>query len=154
MTNEEFFEFLDYCNKRLIEKQKMLLQEYKIANYQEFWWSQEGSLLQFKNNGAVLLEFSVIFIGSWSGIGNTWMWAWANESMTKEVRNQSAVLQELANVTGFDVFTTPVLECEEAIAHQITALSVEKLGAKGMYISKEDNSHMFMAIMKQNILQQ
>jgi hypothetical protein len=150
MTDEQFDDYLDYCYDKLETKQGEFFQKYGIGSFEEYWYSQESSILQFKTDGLVKLEFNVIFIGSWSSKSETWMWAWSNESMTNHVRNQSIELKELQQVTGFDLFANPYFECDEAMAHELTAFAVERLNAEGMYISPDGKSHLFMAIMSPN----
>ena len=147
MTGSQFDEYLDYCYENLEKKQETLSKEYGIGEFQEYWYDQESSKIQFKSEGKVLLEFSVVFIGSWSSKSNTWMWAWANNSMTDGIKEQSSVLKELKSITGFDIFTNEYFDCDEAMAHELTAFSVEHLKAKGMYISPDGKSQVFMALM-------
>ncbi|EJQ77011.1 DUF6882 domain-containing protein [Bacillus toyonensis] len=147
MTDEQFDKFLDYCYENLAEKQKKLLQEYAIGTFDEYWYDQEESILQFKSNNQVKLEFNVIFIGSWSKKSDSWMWSWANKSMTDNVRNNSLKIKELQQLTGFDIFANPSFECNESTAHELTAFAVEHLQAKGMYISPNGQTELYMAIM-------
>lgn len=151
MTDKQFDKYLDYCYDKLETKQGELLQNYGIGSFEEYWYSQEDGILQFKSDGEVKLEFNVIFIGSWSSNSNTWMWSWGNKSMTDNARSQSASLKELQQVTGFDIFAKPFFECDEAMAHELTAFAVEHLNAKGMYISPDGKSHLFMAVMSPNL---
>ncbi|WHY79877.1 hypothetical protein QNH20_12325 [Neobacillus sp. WH10] len=150
MTDDQFDDYLDYCYDKLESKQGKLFQKYGIGSFEEYWYSQEGSILQFKTDSEVKLEFNVVFIGSWSSNSDTWMWAWGNESMIHQTRNQSIVLKELQQVTGYDIFANPYFKCDEAMAHELTAFAVEHLNAEGMYISPDGKSHLFMAIMSQN----
>lgn len=73
MTDEAFDEYLDYCYENLEKKQAELFQEYGIGNFDEYWYSQEDSVLHFKIDNQVKLTFRVIFIGSWSENSNSWM---------------------------------------------------------------------------------
>lgn len=147
MTDNQFDEYLDYCYENLEMKQEVLRKEYGIGDFQDYWYDQESSKIQFKSDGKVMLEFSIVFIGSWSNKSNTWMWAWANNSMINGIKEQSSVLKELTYITGFDTFTREYFDCDEAMAHELTAFSVEHLKAKGMYISPDGMSKVFMALM-------
>ncbi|MBA2937418.1 hypothetical protein HZF08_03810 [Paenibacillus sp. CGMCC 1.16610] len=146
MTDSQFDEYLELCYENLQKKQEILLTEYGLGNFQEYWYDQETSKIQFKNEGKVMLEFSVVFIGSWSSESNTWMWAWANNSMTDQTRAQSSALKEIESITGIGIFTKQCFNCDEAMAHELTAFSVEHLKANGMYISPDGKSHVFMAL--------
>lgn len=149
MTDEQFDSFLDYCYDNLEEKQAKLFEEYGIGNFGEYWFNQEESILQFKSNDQVELEFNIIFIGSWARSSNSWVWAWANKKMTDNVKDNSLKIKELQKVTGFDIFSNPSFECDENMAHELTSFAVEQLKAKGMYISPSGNTQLFMAIMSE-----
>ncbi|WNF22684.1 DUF6882 domain-containing protein [Mesobacillus jeotgali] len=71
--------------------------------------------------------------------------------MTDNARSKSVALKELQQVTGFGIFANPYFECDEAMAHELTAFAVEHLNAIGMYISPDGKSHLFMAVMSHNV---
>lgn len=152
MTNEQFESYLDMCYDKLESKQQKFISDYNIDNFNEYWYDQDQCILQFKNNGQVLLEFSVVFIGSWSGKSNSWMWSWANENMTDYARSKSSCLKDLQKITGSDVFINPLFECNQEMAHELAAFSIEYLDAEGMYIVSDERNELFMAVMLPNAL--
>lgn len=147
MNDSEFSTYLDYCYEQLENKQASFMNHYGISNFEEYWYDQDKSLLQFKNNGIVQLSFDVIFVGSWSGLSNTWMWCWANTSMSDEVRVRSSKIRESAAVTGQKMFSEEVFESDEYLAHELAAFAVEHFNSMGIYISPGEKSKLFMAIM-------
>lgn len=68
--------------------------------------------------------------------------------MTKSVRNDFLKLKGLKKITGYDIFESSYLECNEEMAHEFTAFAVKHLGANGMYISPDGKNQVFMAIIK------
>ncbi|MBE7118459.1 DUF6882 domain-containing protein [Bacillus cereus] len=150
MTNEQFESYLDMCYDKLESKQQKFISDYNIDNFDEYWYDQDQCILQFKNNGQVLLEFSVVFIGSWSGESNSWMWSWVNESMTDCARSKSSRLKGLQKTTGSEVFINPLFECNQEMAHELAAFSIEHLDAEGMYIVPDEGNDLFMAVMLPN----
>lgn len=147
MTNEQFESYLDMCYDKLESKQQKFITDYNIDNFDEYWYDQDQCILQFKNNGQVLLEFSVVFIGSWSGKSNSWMWSWANENMSDCARSKSNCLKGLQKITGSEVFITSIFECDQEMAHELAAFSIEYLDAEGMYIVPDERNDLFMAVM-------
>ncbi|MED1267986.1 hypothetical protein P4U03_15465 [Bacillus mycoides] len=147
MTNEQFEGYLDMCYDKLESKQQHFISHYNIDNFDEYWYDQDQCILQFKNNGQVLLEFSVVFIGSWSGKSNSWMWSWANEHMTDCARSKSNCLKGLQKITGSEVFINSLFECDQEMAHELAAFSIEYLDAEGMYIAPGERNDLFMAVM-------
>ena len=148
MTDKEFNTFLDNCYQELEEKQNLLMSEYNLGKYGKYWFDQITETIQFKEDGKVELEFYVVLIGSWSSKSNSWMWAWANKSITEELRSKSIKIKELANYTGFNVFEKEAFEADEAMAHELTSMAVHYLNALGMYIVPSDNLKSFLALIK------
>ena len=103
-------------------------------------------------NGQVLLEFSVVFIGSWSGKRNSWMWSWANENVADYTRSKSNCLKDLQKITGSEVFINPLFECDQEMAYELAAFSIEYLDAEGMYMAPGERSDVFMAVMSPHAL--
>lgn len=149
MIDEEFGGLLNFCYAELDAKQDYLINEYQLGSYDDFFYDQERKVLQFINGNQELLEFYVLFIGTWSENCNTWMWAWENSNMTIDVRKEASVIKGLAETTGFNIFDTPSFECNEGDAYDITALAVHHLEAMGMYRVPEEDGHLFLAIIRE-----
>lgn len=147
MTNEQFESYLDMCYDKLESKQQKFISHYNINSFDEYWYDQDKCILQFKDNGQVLLEFSVVFIGSWSGKSNSWMWSWANENVADYARSKSNCLKYLQNVTESEVFINSLFECNQEMAYELAAFSIEYLDAEGMYIVPGERNDLFMAVI-------
>jgi hypothetical protein len=148
MTDTEFDAFLDNCYQALQSKQSLLLKKYRVGKFEDYWFDQETESLQFKNAGKVKLEFTIVPIGSWSAKSHSWMWAWANRSLTDSLRSQSEVIKGLAAHTGYGIFENEAFEAEESMAHELTAMAVFHLNALGMYIVPSGDLKTFLALMK------
>ncbi|PAB60309.1 DUF6882 domain-containing protein [Anaeromicrobium sediminis] len=148
MTNEEFEKFLDKSYEELENKQQNLFNNYNIGTYESYWFNQNSMTLQFKNNGKVELEFRIVCIGTWAHEKDTWMWGWANDSFTSDIRQDSEELKKLKEFTGYDAFEMEAFECDENTAYEITAISVNHLNALGMYKIPGEKSHLFLALME------
>jgi len=148
MTSEEFEAYMNVCYQEIGNRQKKLLELYDLQNYKDFWYSQTTETLQFKTDGKVEIEFEVIQIGSWSSISDSWMWAWANDSVTEKTKQKSGKIKELAEITGYDVFSLEAFEAKESIAHQLTAISAYYLNAIGYYIAPIEELKLFFALTK------
>ena len=144
----EFNDFVNNCYKDCEAKQQALIKDFNLPSYDSYWFSQTTETLQFKNDGKVELEFTAVPIGSWSGESNSWMWAWANESITEKLRLKAAKIKELSDLTGNDIFKDDAFEADEALAHKLTAMAVYHLDALGMYIAPLDNLKTFLALIK------
>lgn len=114
------------------------------------WFDQITKTLQFKNNDEVLLEFKIICIGTWAHKNKTWMWGWANESFTDEIREDAEVLKGLKDLTGYEVFEEEGFECDESMAYEAAAKALNYLKALGMYRIPGEKSHLFVALIERN----
>lgn len=148
MTEEEFEGFLNKCYEELKEKQERLFTIYDIGSYERFWFDQISKSLQFKNNDENLLEFKIVCIGSWAHKNNTWMWGWANESFTDEIRADAQVLKGLKGLTEYDLFEEEGFKCDEGMAYEIAAMTINYLNALGMYKIPGEKSHLFLALIE------
>lgn len=147
MTDDEFEEFLGVALDELAAKQQQLMESYELGSYASFWFDQEQGSLDFRDaGGATQLRATVIPVGSWSPGSDTWMWAWANESLLPPLREQSKPLQELACVTGLDVFENRGGSADEKMAWELTAMAVRHLKARGAYRAPGQSSHLYLAI--------
>lgn len=147
MTDEQFDDFVDSCYKNLETKQRLMYETYRIGTFSDYWFDQELSVLQFKNSNKVELEFEIVCIGSWAHKNETWMWSWANPSMTNECREDSGRIKALKTKTGVEIFEMEGLNCSEEMAYELVAMSVSQLDAIGMYKIPGEKSHLFVALI-------
>jgi hypothetical protein len=148
MTDEQFDEFVDKCYEEMEQKQEKLFKIYNIGTYDKYWFEQTTKNLQFKNSDKVLLEFNIVCIGTWAHQKSTWMWGWANESFTNEIREDSAILRGLKEHTGYGVFEKIGFECDEGMAYESVAMTVNYLNALGMYRIPGKENDLFVALMR------
>ena len=146
MINQEFEEFLKLCHKEVLDKQKYLTDTYQINQYKNYNFSQNDKALTL-TMGEESIKFKVVCIGSWKSEDSSWVWAWANENISEEMREEAKVLRELANETKFNVFMQGGFECEQSVARDLAFMAVHHLDAKGIYRIEVDGSFLFLALM-------
>jgi hypothetical protein len=95
----------------------------------------------------VMLEFKIMCIGTWAHQKNTWMWGWANESFTAEIREDACVLKGLKELTGYDVFEKLGFECDEVMAYETVAMALNYINALGVYKIPGEKSDLFVALL-------
>lgn len=140
--------FVDTCYSELEVKQNKIQEDFDIGSFDEYRYDQEQEILQFKNANEVIIEFNVIFIGTWSKKKKDWLWAWANSSMTDNVKQKALSLKKLHHITGFHIFENSSLEADEITAWELAALSVHVLEAIGLYKIPGDDSDLFIALIE------
>jgi hypothetical protein len=148
MTDSDFDEFVESCYEEMEIKQRHLFDEFGVGSFERYWLEGETRTLDFISIENVKLSFKIIYIGTWSHLRNTWMWGWFNESLTDEIRMASSALKVLNDRTGYEVFTNNGFECDEEMAYELTAMSLNQLNAVGMYKVPGQRSHLFLALME------
>src|SRR6478752_9655131 len=136
MTNEQFQDFIQTAMDDFRAKQEKLEAAYGMTACVRWDVDQASEKLKlFGSDGALRVEADVIDVGSFASNANSWMWSWANESLPPALREKSAVLKELAGITGFGLFASeaPVPVKDETMAWELAAFSVRHLGALGVY---------------------
>ena len=134
MNESQFEEFLSGAVEAVQAKNDLLEQRHGIGHFAR--WDHEGDSdqLTFSNpNDAHVLVAETTDIGSYSLKTKTWLWAWANESLTDAAREKAAELKKLFDVTGMRVFSDPHFDCDEYLAWELAAASVQQLGGVGCY---------------------
>ncbi|WP_337100104.1 DUF6882 domain-containing protein [Paenibacillus sp. YIM B09110] len=98
MTDDQFDEFVDSCYEELEKKQVNLMDQYDLGRYERYWLNGDERTLDFIENDITEVIFKINYIGTWSHKNDNWMWAWANESMSDQIRNESNILKELKDL--------------------------------------------------------
>ncbi|HEV7402610.1 MAG TPA: hypothetical protein VGO11_06790 [Chthoniobacteraceae bacterium] len=149
MTDPEFDDFLSARLAAYEEKQQNLREQYGLGTYDRWDYDQTTERLKFSDEaGRVVVEATVIPIGTWSVQSDTWQWAWANPSMVEPGRSRAAQLRGLFEATdGLDCFHAELFDCGEAQAWELAALAVDHLGAVGCYAGPAGPTIVFLAIV-------
>ncbi|NMY43327.1 hypothetical protein HBN76_18590 [Pseudomonas sp. WS 5013] len=132
----------DYLQAR----QADFMQTYGIGDYQRWDWYQENATLVFSNNGQPVLECAIDFVGSFSSRSNTWMWAWANDSLLEPVRSGSRAIRELGESLGLFPLACATWAAEPIDGWEMTAVMAKHLGAIGAYRTPSENGFMHMVV--------
>ncbi len=73
--------------------------------------------------------------------------------MIQSAREDSSAIKELSKITGDEIFLAEHIEADETTAWELAAMSVHVLNAIGLYRSPGEKSHLFLAIMRENVYQ-
>lgn len=148
MPHIDYKALVSAANDELDIKQMKLLSEFGIGTRAGFFFDQLSGKLQFKDaGGQVVIEADVIPIGTYSRETETWLWAWANESFTPDLREKSERLKSLQEITGKKRFAIRKFASSERKAWRWSALAVKHLDAQGCYRVPADNLLVFLALI-------
>lgn len=151
MSAEAFETFVDTAVDELSRKQDALISEHGFGDFDRWHFDQALQKLEmFDAADKKIMEADVIYIGSYARNSNTWKWAWSNAFVLPALRDRSVVLKALERVTGRLLFVVPEafkLD-EECMAWELAAVSVQQLGAMGVYRTPHEDGrlHTFLAI--------
>ncbi len=146
MTNKEFEGFLNECCKEVQSKQKELVEKYNLNTYTKYVFHQQDKSLEFKNDAGEVLTFNIACVGSWDYTEKVWVWAWANENLSKEIRDEAKELKKLADTTGHQIFEKEGFDCEEIIARDLAYIGVHVLKGIGVYRINAEDNYVFVVL--------
>jgi hypothetical protein len=145
----EFDAFESKCGVELEDKQSELAKSFGLGTWPTWNFSGDSGLLTFHDQtGVVRVKCRAIVVGSFSTRGESWNWAWANESYPVRVREEATVLRGLAWHTGMEIFDQAAFYCDEEMAWSVAAMSVHHLRALGCYRAPASKTWIFLAIME------
>jgi hypothetical protein len=151
MNDAEFEVFLTSANEELKTKQEELTKRYGFGTHKRWMFENDKAKLQFFNHdNKLVIEADIIDIGSYSPAASTWKWAWAYESITPALKQQSLRVKELEEITDLVVFgEDKAFDADEYLAWELAAMAIKHLNALGCYraFSSARNVNMFFAIM-------
>lgn len=136
MSDAEFDEFLESANSELRQKQEALSSQFGLGAFQRWSFDQTTERLQFYDRSDGLrVAADVADIDSYSEQSSTWLWAWANSSVTDSLRRRAETLKALESLTGLAIFSRAnAFKIEdEAMAWELAALAVKHMDALGCY---------------------
>ena len=147
MNEAQFEQLLADGVEALRQKNAALEAKHGIGRYARWDHDGERGVLTFSDPGQpTVLEAKTTDIGSYSLNTKTWLWAWANESNIEMEREKAGVLKELFEVTGMRIFRDAHFDCDEYVAWELAATSVQHLGSLGCYRGPVGHLWVFWSI--------
>src|SRR6266550_252340 len=97
----------------LQERQQKLFEDYDIGSHKRWDWDQDKGELVFSNDDVPAVIAKIEFVGSISTVSNTWLWSWANFSLSENVRTLIKKVRDFGEEQGYPRLTTPKWSAEE-----------------------------------------
>jgi hypothetical protein len=133
MHDDEFDQFLEQANEELKVKQAALSEQYGLGHLERFFVDYVGCELTFFDEDALRARATILPVATHVEAKGSLKWFWANEQLPEAVRAEAARVKGLYDLTGFEMFAKPMIECDAAMAWEITAMACKMLGALGAY---------------------
>ncbi len=135
---------VEYLN----EKQQSFIETFKLNDHERWDWYQDSGLLVFSHEGKPQVEAEIHFSGSFSKTSNTWMWAWANSSLSEKVKSSSRMIQDMGYERELMQLASAHWAAEEVDGWEMTAVLAKALNAIGAYRTPGENGATFMVVTK------
>lgn len=129
------------------KKQDLLEKTFQLGKHKRWDWDQEKAQLIFSNDGVPAVVCDIAFVGSISTVSNTWLWSWANFSLTEAVRGPMHKVREWGEEHDFPKLTVPKWSAEEVDGWEMSSVAIDLLGARGIYRTPGETGFTFLAIL-------
>lgn len=145
--------FVEECFQALIDKQNQLEEQFSLSSQARWDLDQPSGKLMFSDGDRPTVVADIEFIGSYSTLTRTWLWAWANFDLDENVRNQITGVQAFGNMHALPRLTIRKWRCSEEVAWNMAAVAAAVLDAHGVYRAQSRIGPVFVAIMNIQSLQ-
>lgn len=145
---KDFPKFLGQCLEEFTKHQKAYAEKWGIDDCERWNVDQAKGTITFVNTkkGYKKLVGKVQIIGSFNTADNTWLWGWANKSVSDELKKDALKLKEYGGTNKLKQLTEEKWEGEANDAWKMTALAVKLLGTEGAYRGPAGKLYIFMVI--------
>jgi hypothetical protein len=146
MTDFDFDTYLAEAQAELEEKQDALRAAHGIGTFSKFVVDYLAGSLDFFEHESPRARATIIPIATHVHAKSSLKWAWANEQYPASVIEDASRLRELTDLTGFGMFQTALIECDESMAWEIAALACKYMQAMGVYRVPHGAIHSYVLI--------
>ncbi|SDA89840.1 hypothetical protein SAMN03080617_03226 [Algoriphagus alkaliphilus] len=136
--------------KYLKEQQEIVVKEYGIHQYENWFYDQETGILTFSNptSEEEIVQIEYEEVGSISKISNTWLWSWANPHVEEKIRTDIEIVKKFGNENNIEQLTKRKWGADEYDGWEMTAIAAFLMKAKGAYRFPLDNTFTFVIYKK------
>jgi hypothetical protein len=113
----------------------------------------EKGMIVFTQPGK-LVTASIQVIGTLNHEKNTFMWAWDHPSVPKVLSEHALLVKAWGEANELPIFSTRIVECDEAQAWEFTAIARRLAKADGAYVGRGDKASPFLTLSGFKITEQ
>ena len=144
MEQESFSKFRHKAIHELMDLNELCEREFRISSWPRWEYDLDGGTLTFSEDGVPKVVASIQVVGTTSVSGGTWLWGWANESLTPKVTTQLAEVRTFGEAEKISDLTNAELPDDEYLGWAMTAVTAKVLGAKGAYRCPGENGFVYV----------
>jgi hypothetical protein len=147
ILSDALFDALDATRQAAYAAQNAFQQT--IQGFRQWDAAQDSGELSFVLADGRTWKLRGQAIGSWSGPDETWMWAWANDSIHGAFSAESARVRDLAKQErGLAAMTTGKFSALQPLATELALHTAALLGAQGVFPGPAGKTLVFIAAMR------
>lgn len=140
--------------KQLVEKayayttevQEKMLSEFNLGTYDRWNLNQEDASLTFYTNNEAKVKAEIQILGTQSNNTGTWLWAFINSSLLEICVYKTEFIWDFVDQLVGNWHKEGSEIVDEDFIHNLLALSVMILEAKGYYFAPGANSNLYLII--------
>ena len=139
-------DLVETCRIELQAKQDALAERFELWRHARWDWNQDRAEIVFSNDGVPAVVATVAFVGSLSTRSGTWLWSWANDSLTPAVVGAMARVRDYGEALDRPHLAVPLWPADEHDGWAMTAVAAHLLEAAGAYRTPGDNGFTYMLL--------
>ena len=139
-------DLVETCRIELQAKQDALAERFELWRHARWDWHQDRAEIVFSNDGAPAVVATVAFVGSLSKRSGTWLWSWANDSLTPAVVGAMARVRDYGEALDRPHLAVHLWPADEHDGWAMTAVAAHLLEAAGAYRTASDNGFTYMLL--------
>lgn len=146
-----FNELLMKANEYLTTQQEICKTQYKLSEYENWFYDQLTGELTFSTKGKIGLIIDYEKVGSVSEVTNTFLWAWDNPHTEEKVTSEIVKVRDYGLQRNFKKLINPKWEADQIDGWEMTAISSLLLKSKGAYRVPIEENNLFVYMIFKNI---
>ena len=139
-------DLVETCRTELQTKQDTLAERFELWRHTRWDWNQDRAEIVFSNDGVPAVVAAVAFVGSVSARGGTWLWSWANDSLSPAAVGAMARVRDYGEALDRPHLAVPLWPADEHDGWAMTAVAAHLLEADGAYRTPGDNGFTYMLL--------
>jgi len=126
--------------------QDELRDRFGLSGYQRYDWDQEDRTIVFSDSGVPKLRATIDLVGSISARTKTWLWAWANQSVSKRASERIQEVKHYGELHGIAQLTEPYWSGDERDGWEMTSVCAYLLKTQGAHRTPNEGGFTYMVL--------
>ncbi|GHK01620.1 DUF6882 domain-containing protein [Streptomyces sp. NPDC003753] len=134
------------ARERARSRQALMVERYGLSGDVQYHWSLDDARITWSRSGKAFLTGRLTMIGSVSLSQQTWLWAWANESLPSAVLGDIEQVRRFGEANGFPVLPWPGFNYDPELVAEARVVAASVLDAEGLWADSTDDAQLHFAI--------